>query len=88
MTGSLTCSKGQRGTTVGERTNREEEGARAGVVTPKQRQRDSLETKDAAAKQQTQTQMPQVQAHDNCAQEVEEHDETPQKVGDDGHRQR
>ena len=33
MTGSLKGSKGQRGTAVGERTNREEEGAGAGVVT-------------------------------------------------------
>ncbi len=52
------------------------------------KQRDPLETKDAVAKQREQTQPPQMQARDDCAQEVEEHDETPQEVGDNGHRQR
>ncbi len=55
--------------------------------TPK-KQRDSLETKDAAAKQREQTQPPQIQAHDDCAKEVEEHDETPQELGDDDRHQR
>jgi hypothetical protein len=52
------------------------------------KQRDHLETKDAAAKQRTQTQTPQMQSYDDVAHEVEGHDETPQEVGDDGHRQR
>ena len=47
------------------------------------KQRDPLETKDAAAKQREQTQPPQMQAHDDRAKEVEEHDKTPQELGDD-----
>jgi hypothetical protein len=47
---------------------------RHGKVLTLKKQRDLHETKDAVAKQQTQTQMPQMQAHDDCAQEVEEHD--------------
>ena len=52
------------------------------------KQTDPRETKDAATKQRTQTQTPQMQSHEDCAQEVEEHGETPQEVDDDSHRQR
>ncbi len=52
------------------------------------KQSDRPETKDAAAKQQEQTQPPQMQAHDDRSKEVEAHDETPQEERDDNRHQR